>query len=105
MKLKVSDSGFASFTKRKYVITDDEELTIIAAAYGKTEADAEEVANRIASMDDMYEALKEVRMLLQLNPMKSMGDEPWAKRLKEALAKAEGGEEKFEPVVGPDPRD
>jgi hypothetical protein len=88
--LKVSDSGFEIYKKRKYVITDDNELTIVAVAYGKTESDAEVTANRILAMNDMYGALKAIQREGMLKLASNFTECGVLEMVEKALLKADG---------------
>lgn len=57
-KLKASDSGFQEYKKHEYVITDDEEMIIIATVYGKTEAETEANTRLIAAAPKMVNLLE-----------------------------------------------
>ena len=61
-------------------------------------------ARLIAAAPEMYEALKQITKIAS-GVMVLDDTSSTFQVIKAALAKAEGGEERFEPVVGPDPRD
>ena len=64
-------------------------------------------ARLIAAAPEMYEQLLRVNEWLELNKLNQQGMSGKLLHISinKILTKAEGGEEKFEPVVGPDPRD